>query len=152
MRKSFATPEKIAKLNAADRKSLAYFSGSELHAVRSGKWKLHVPHEYLIVNGIPGKDGKPANYENMQPNSIEESGIRGIASRHGYRVQNLELSLFDLSTDPGETKNVAADHPEVVKQLSALANEFRSDLGDPLTNTKGTGLRALGRYEHAPKP
>ncbi len=31
-----------------------------------------------------------------------------IASRHGQRVAQLELSLFDLSTDPGEQKNVAA--------------------------------------------
>lgn len=62
------------------------------------------PNIVLIVNGIPGRDGKPANYENMKPNSIEESGIRGIASRHGYRVQKLELSLFDLSTDPGEKR------------------------------------------------
>jgi len=146
------SPLLLGEKNAAGRKSFAYFSGSELHAVRSGKWKLHVPHEYLVVNGIPGKDGKPANYENMKPNAIEESGIRGIASRHGYRVQKLELSLFDLSTDPGETKNLAADHPDIVKQLSTLVDEFSSDLGDPLTNTKGTGLRAVGRDDPAPKP
>lgn len=88
----------------------------------------------------------------MQPNAIEESGIRGIASRHGYMVQKLDLSLFDLSTDIGETKNVAEDHPEIVSQLTVLANKFRRDMGDPLKNTKGSGLRAVGRDETAAKP
>lgn len=130
---------------AAGRESFAYYSGSELHAVRGGKWKLHVPHEYLVVNGAPGAGGKPANYANMKPNAIEESGIRGIASRHGYRVEKLDLSLFDLAADPGESKNVAADHPEIVKRLGALADDFRRDLGDALTSAKGTGLRPVGR-------
>ncbi|HVL13533.1 MAG TPA: hypothetical protein VM529_13280 [Gemmata sp.] len=81
----------------------------------------------------------------MKPNAIEESGIRGIASRHGYRVMKLELSLYDLAADPGETKNVAGEHPEVVKELLKLADEFRRDLGDSLTNTRGAGQRPAGR-------
>ncbi|MCE9566700.1 MAG: sulfatase [Planctomycetes bacterium] len=142
----------LGEKDATGRQSFAYFSGSELHAVRSGKWKLHVPHEYLTVNGPPGKDGKPANHEKMKPDAIEESGIRGIASRHGYKVEKIALSLFDLTTDPGESKNVAADHPDIVKQLTTLADEFRRDLGDPLTGVKGTGFRAPGRDETTPKP
>lgn len=137
----------LGEPDAKGRESFAYFSGSELHAVRSGKWKLHVPHEYLVVNGQPGQNGKPANFENMKPNAIEESGIRGIASRHGYRVEKLDLSLFDLSQDPAESKNIASRHPDIVSKLSALAEEFRRDLGDPLTNTKGTGLRPVGRED-----
>jgi arylsulfatase A-like enzyme len=145
-------PLLLGEKNAPERPSFAYYSGSELHAVRRGKWKLHFPHDYLVVNGLPGKDGKPANYEHMKPDKIEESGIRGIASRHGYLVQKLELSLYDLSNDVGETKNVAAEQPEVVKELSELAVEYRGDLGDTLTNVKGTGLRAVGRVEAAMKP
>jgi arylsulfatase len=141
----------IGDKNATGRPSFAYFSGSELHAIRSGKWKLHFPHEYLTVNGPPGKGGKPANYENMKPKAIEESGIRGIASRHGYRVEKMELSLIDLTTDPGEKKDVSAAHPDVVKRLTAMANELRQDLGDPLTGTKGTGLRSPGRDDTPPK-
>jgi arylsulfatase len=139
------SPLLLGASGATGRQSFAYFSGSELHAVRAGRWKLHFPHEYLSVDGPPGKDGKPANHEKMKPNAIEESGIRGIASRHGYRVAKIELSLFDLTADPGESKNVADKHPEVVKQLAALGDEFRRDLGDALTGVKGIGLRAPGR-------
>jgi arylsulfatase len=130
---------------AEDRRLFAYYSGTELHAVRSGWLKLHLPHEYLAVDGPPGKDGKPANFANMKPESIEQSGIRGIASRHGYKVEKIELSLYDLWLDPGETKNVAKKYPALVEFMLANAEEYRKDLGDSLTNTKGTGLREPGR-------
>lgn len=139
------SPLLLGERGAAGRASFAYFSGSELHAVRAGRWKLHVPHEFLTVDGPPGKDGKPANHAKMRPDAIEESGIRGIASRHGYKVAKIGLSLFDLSTDPGETKEVAADRPDVVKQLTALADDVRKELGDPPTKTAGTGVRPVGR-------
>jgi arylsulfatase len=135
----------LGKDGAPGRPSFAYFSGSELHAVRAGKWKLHVPHEYIAVDGPAGKDGKPANFARMKPDAIEESGIRGIASRHGYRVEKIGLSLYDLSVDSGESKNVAGDHPNVVKDLTAFVDEVRRDLGDSLTKVKGAGVREPGR-------
>ncbi|MBA4192469.1 MAG: arylsulfatase [Planctomycetaceae bacterium] len=146
------SPLLLCVKGAKGRDSFGYFSGSELHAVRSGKWKLHFPHEYLTVNGIAGKDGKPANHEKIKPDAIEESGIRGIASRHGYKVEKLELSLFDLEADPGESKNVAASQQAVVERLKALGNDLRRDLGDPLTGIKGAGLRSPGHDKTTPKP
>ncbi len=126
------------------RSTFAYYSGSELHAVRDGNWKLHLPHNYLTVNGPPGTGGRPANYANMKPNAIEQSGVMGIASRHGYRVESLELSLFDLASDLGEKVNEADQHPEIVARLQRLAEGFRTELGDSLTNRTGTGNRPLG--------
>lgn len=125
--------------------AIFFFSGTELHAVRSGPWKLHFPHEYLTVAGPPGKGGKPSNWENMKPLAITESGIRGIASRHGYRVESLELSLFHLEQDPGETTNVATQHPDVVRLLAKYAETARQDLGDAMTNRVGVGVRPVGR-------
>lgn len=127
--------------------SLLFYSGDELQAIRSGNWKLHFAHDYLTVAGSPGKGGKPANFENMKPKSIEESGIRGIASRHGYDVRHIEQSLFNLKDDPGESRDVSKQHPEVVRRLESLAENARADLGDSLTNRKGSGTRAVGRVE-----
>ena len=62
-----------------------------------------------------------------------------------YEFGDVGLELFDLSTDPGETKDVADAHPEIVKQLQADGQRFREDLGDELTKTKGTGLRPAGK-------
>ncbi|NOT61282.1 MAG: sulfatase-like hydrolase/transferase, partial [Acidobacteria bacterium] len=131
----------------APHEALFFYNGEELQAVRSGNWKLHFPHQYLTVAGEPGRDGKPSNYANLKPASITMSGIEGIATRHGYSVASLELSLFDLSKDIGERNNVAAQHPDVVERLSKLAQAMRADLGDTLTKTKGSGVRVVGRSE-----
>ncbi|MCU0914979.1 MAG: sulfatase [Planctomycetes bacterium] len=135
-------------LGAPDAKSpheaLFFYAGDELHALRSGDWKLHFPHPYLTTAGAPGRGGKPSNWGKAQPLAITQSSIEGIASRHGQRVERLELSLFDLRIDPGETKNIAAQHPEVVARLSRLAAPIRAELGDALTGIQGTSLRAAG--------
>lgn len=102
--------------------ALAFYWGNELHAVRSGNWKLHFPHQFRTLAGREGRnDGTPVKYENRE----------------------IELSLFELSSDPGETNNVAAANPAVVKQLSRLADDFRLELGDG--DRKGTGVRPAGR-------
>jgi arylsulfatase len=124
-----------------------FYVGSELHAIRSGKWKLHVPHEYLTVNGPPGTNGKPANFANLKPESMSQSGVRGIASRHGYRIVKTDLALYDLEADLGEKTNVAEQNPEVVKRLLALVEKAREELGDSLTGRKGKGVRASGVEE-----
>lgn len=127
------------------RKNFLYFNGDELHAVREGDWKLHLPHDYLVVAGAPGRDGKPSNWDKMEPRDIEDSGIRGIASRHGYKVEHLGLTLYNLREDVGETTDVAAAHPEIVARLQTLAAAAREDLGDPLTGITGTGRRPVGK-------
>ncbi|WP_395715961.1 sulfatase-like hydrolase/transferase [Prosthecobacter sp.] len=124
--------------------ALFFYGGDELQAVRSGEWKLHFPHPYITVDGEPGRDGKPAKFGQMKPKSIMQSGIAGIASRHGYRVENVDLSLFNLKDDPGELHNIAAEHPEIVKRLRALAETTRKELGDALQGTKGAENRPLG--------
>jgi arylsulfatase len=90
-------------------------------------------------------DGKPAGWGKLEPKSITESGVEGIASRHGYRVEELPLSLYDLSSDRSEQKNVAAAHPDVVAKLTRAAQAYRAELGDSLADTVGSGLRPIGR-------
>ncbi len=124
--------------------ALVFYGGDELQAIRSGPWKLHFPHPYITVDGEPGRDGKPARFGQMKPKSITQSGIAGIASRHGYRVENIGLSLYNLNDDPGETHDVAKDHPEIVERLQKLADPTRKELGDTLLKVKGTENRPLG--------
>ncbi|MGH9842943.1 MAG: hypothetical protein ACREEM_29755 [Blastocatellia bacterium] len=137
----------LAKRARAPHEALFFYAGEELQAVRSGRWKLHFPHRYLTVDGPPGRDGKPANFGALKPASIEKSGIDGIATRHGYKVESLELSLFDLRHDIGERRNVAAEHPDIVRHLTELAIAMREELGDALTGAKGRGVRQVGRSQ-----
>jgi len=99
-----------------------YYYGGQLQAVRVGDWKLHVPHKWRRVVK-PGKDGQPGPVD----------------------FPTLELSLFNLKDDIGETINLADKHPEVVRQLMKVVEEARAELGDSATNRKGAGLRDPGR-------
>lgn len=141
-------PLMFKEMNAfSPHDGLVFYAGDELQALRSGPWKLHYPHDYLTVEGQPGRDGKPANADNLRPEAIEQSGIRGIASRHGYGIATTELALYNLDTDPGETKNVAAQFPEVVTELTRLAQRYRQELGDTLTHSTGSEIRPAGVSE-----
>ena len=127
--------------------ALVFYAGSELQAVRSGDWKLHFPHKYLTPYETPGRDGKPANWGNTKAAPITQSGIEGIASRHGYRVAQQPLALYNVRTDVGESQNVAADYPQIVERLKKLAEPIRAELGDTLTGAKPTAVRPAGKAE-----
>ncbi len=103
-----------------------YYHGGELEAMRSGRWKLHFPHRYRSLEG-------------------RQAGGGGIPGEYDYSRQ-IELSLFDLSNDPGETRNLAEQNPEVVESLSRLADEMRRRLGDGLQGVDGLEVRPPGRY------
>jgi arylsulfatase len=106
----------------APHDALYFFWGTELHAVRSGNWKLHLPHPYQSLE-VAGEGGSPGKYVRKQ----------------------LELSLFDLEKDPGESTNAADQHPEIVKRLMEYAERACEDLGDSLTKRVGRNVRRAGR-------
>ncbi len=104
-----------------------YFAQNELQAVRSGPWKLILPHTYRTLSGRPGgRDGTPAKYDAVKISRSE---------------------LYNLETDLRELKNVADQHADMVKRLEAFAEQARGELGDALTNRKGAGAREPGRIE-----
>jgi arylsulfatase A-like enzyme len=55
--------------------------------------------------------------------------------------------LFHLVNDVSETKNVADQHPEVVRRLTDLAEWAREDLGD--LDREGKNQRPAAFVEHA---
>lgn len=121
--------------------ALYFYAGSELQAVRVGDYKLHYPHQYLTVAAEPGRNGFPSNHTGLQPMSITSSGLEGIASRHGYRLVKTPKALFNLKNDPGETKNILDQHPEIVRRIDRLADRMREELGDSLTGRSGRQIR-----------
>jgi arylsulfatase len=129
---------------AATHEALFYYAGEELHAVRSGKWKLHFAHPYLTNMGNPGKGGKPSAYGEYAPLPITDSSMNAIASRHGQKVAAQPQALYDLTTDPAETHDLAAENPDIVERLSAIAAPARIALGDKLTGAPGTERRPAG--------
>lgn len=103
-----------------------YYGANELQAVRSGDWKLFFPHTARSMQGQePGRDGKPGKYKPLR----------------------VGRELYNVREDLAESRDVAAEHPEIVAKLEALAEQARADLGDSLTGRKGPGLREPGRAE-----
>jgi len=104
-----------------------YYKSNELHGVRYQDWKLYFPHTYRTLNGrVGGKDGYPVKYEMNVLESIE---------------------LYNLKEDIGESKDVAAQYPEIVDKIKLLADEMRSKLGDKLFKIEGSENRPVGRID-----
>ena len=99
-----------------------WYQRNDLEAMRMGKWKMQFPHRYRIAPENPGNDG--------------------YSGKHDFGKTGLEL--YDSEADPGESKDVAADHPEIVAKMKALADKKRTELGDQLTKVKGTENRKPG--------
>lgn len=81
----------------------------DLQAVVSedGRFKLHLPHRYSTLGDQPAATG-------------------GIPAK--YRQDSIGLALFDLAKDPGETVDVADQHPAVVEQLRRFAVRMHAEL------------------------
>jgi arylsulfatase A-like enzyme len=99
--------------------ALFYFKSNQLEAVRSGPWKLAIVHQ----GGGMGKD-------------------------KGKAAQPFTPTLYNLDTDIGETTDVAAQHPDVIKRLQGYVARMDADLGVKGT---GPGVRPCGRVAN-PKP
>ena len=101
----------ISALLKSDAKSpqeaYYFYYGNQLQAVRQGKWKLHFPHGYRTMAGKPG-------------------GTGGIPTN--YSQAKIELSLFDLRSDIGETTDVKDKFPKVTSRLKSLGEKFNKEL------------------------
>jgi arylsulfatase A-like enzyme len=84
-----------------------YYFETQLEAVRSGKWKLLLPHK--------------------------------------HRDKFVPMALYDLQEDIGEQNDVSAENPQVVKNLSQLADKMRQELGDTVVPTEGMAVRPPGK-------
>lgn len=79
------------------RESMIVHSSDGVFAVRKGPWKW--------IEGVPVEDIKPA-------------------VRKSHAVEFKE-QLYNLQEDPGETKDVLAEHPDIAKEMAALLNRYR---------------------------
>jgi arylsulfatase len=102
-----------------------YYRTNALEAVRRDHWKLVFAHpSRSYIGQAPGVDGYP-----------------------GPSPENVPMreALYDLRRDPGEQYDVSAQHPDILNELKAYAEEVRRELGDDLQKVMGTGNRLSGR-------
>jgi len=112
--------------NANPRDEFAYYyDRCNLKGIRKGQWVLTFPcvsQTYKRTSAI-ANDGWPGK----------------------YATDSVRLALYDLRTDPGETLDVKDMHPEIVTQLTEIADKYRVIIGDDLTKQKGTEVRPAAK-------
>ena len=102
-------------LPAPPHQELCWSDGKKDWVIRRGAWKLvnssgWIHENYQLKNGI----AKPA------PNYNYPAG----------------LLLFNLASDLAESKDLAAQHPGKVAELTAAYKKWRSKMGKPVPGTK----------------
>ena len=105
-----------------------YYLRTTLQAVRQGKWKLHLPR--------PAKRPWLAPFAQNKHIHPKDDAAFG------------EPILYDLESDVSETTNVAQANPKVAKQLLAIAEKARTEIGD--YNRIGSGARFFDEGVHRP--
>ncbi|MGJ8653764.1 MAG: sulfatase family protein [Opitutaceae bacterium] len=109
-------------------RSYFYYQHDCLRAVRSGKWKLILPHTEPVEG------------------SISSNWKRHVKPADAIRIQSVRL--YNLAADISESTDVAAEHPEIVSELMKLVDLARNDIGDHQifgenARTFGAARRAL---------
>jgi len=104
------------------RQDLVHQCHSELLAIRKGPWKL----------ALCAGDGAEINWCN-------EKGVpHDLGEKEAHERGLPPVQLYNLVEDPGETKNLQAEHPEIVRQLHELLKKYvvegRSTPGAPQKN------------------
>lgn len=111
--------------------------GKDISAILTGKSDAS-PHEAFFyyyrgnLNAVRSGDWK--YFERHKP-------------RRGQQAPQ-QPELYNLQDDVGETKNCAADHPEVVARMKQLMDAMRQDLGDDALEIAGTHTRPAGHVDN----
>jgi arylsulfatase A-like enzyme len=107
----------------AGRDGVVHHSVDGYFAIRRGKWKLQ-------LGAGPGGWAAPRE---------------AVAAE----MKQPREQLYDMAADPGERSNVAADHPDIVKELTALLQKQidagRSTPGAPQKNDAPVVVRKVPR-------
>ena len=104
-----------------------YYDRNNLKAIRTGQWKLVFAANGQTYGkmGATGHDGFPGKYS----------------------TDTVKLALYNLLTDPGEDRDVKEQYPEVVTQLNTIADKYRKEIGDGLTNQTGSEVRPAAKLD-----
>jgi len=112
------------EMQNSPRNEFYYYYEGDLCAVRKENWKLVLPHSYRSYEGVdPGKDGWPGPY------AREKSG----------------LELYNLKDDVSEKNDIADQYPEIIEELTKVADKARLILGDDILDVEGSEVRPCGR-------
>ncbi len=98
-------PALCGEPGAPGERVIVHHSSTGQFAIRQGRWKLAL---------CPGSGG----WGKPQDSEAKKNGLPAC-------------QLFDMSSDPGETRNLCSEHPETVARLSSLLEKIIRDGRSP---------------------
>jgi arylsulfatase A-like enzyme len=122
-------PALLGKADHPLREAVVHHSINGSFAIRKGDWKLLL---------CPGSGG----WSKPRPVADDTSELPLV-------------QLYNLAADVGEQQNLQHEHPEIVKELTALLDKYvaegRSTPGAPQRNAVDVDVWKAGREAHRPK-
>jgi arylsulfatase A-like enzyme len=98
-----------------------------------------------VWRGDDGAESPRGNFFYFLRNNLQAVRSGSWKLRHAFDKEKDgnpdKLELYDLAKDPGETSDLAAQHPDVVNRLTAAMAEIRAELGDARLGIKGSERR-----------
>ena len=123
---------------AAGSRASIFLQGTHGNAYREGDWKI----AFCPGSGAMGKWGNTPIPAKAWSAAVRTYGRNPKSHRELARAPFVQL--FNLSQDPGETKNLAARHPDRVTRMvaaaQALIDRGRSTRGPALKNDRKSAL------------
>ena len=127
--------------------TFARLAGAQLPADR----KIDGRDIWPLLSGAAGAAGPRAAYFYYRRYRLEavRSGpwklhFRGARLNRDAKPAHLKYALYHLIEDPGEQRNVVTKYPSIAKQLAALSDPIRAELGDANLGIKGREVRPAG--------
>ena len=122
--------------------TLARLCGAEVPADRIVDG-VDLAAELGLGDAVGGTDAERPFFYQAGP-AIEAVRV-GRWKLHIAKQGNPLTELYDLDADIAETTDLAADHPDVVAELTALIGAMQADLGDDRIDLIGPGARPMGK-------
>ncbi len=88
----------------APERTIYYYRGEHLRALRKGKWKIHFSYQ-------------ENNYNDFD---AEKSQVKWITPEQPL--------LFNLDEDPSERFNLASEYPQIVQELTQVAETYKQEI------------------------
>lgn len=127
----------VAKLAGAKLGRARTIDGRDIGPLLRGAVGARSPHEaFFYYYGPQLQAVRRGRWKLVLPLAERMVNLQGKTSPGA-------AALYDLETDVGETANRHAEQPGVVRELTALAEKARAELGD--VGRRGRGQRAAGR-------
>lgn len=144
--------------------------GETTHGMLAYDSTLRVPLVFVTPGVNAGIDDEPMSLAELGPRLLHAAGLREtferlpvysetiyprragwhalatLADERWKLIRSSESELYEVGTDPNETTNVAAAHPNVVQAMTAAIDRFQEGArtGSTVSGEAVERLRALG--------